>query len=197
MKRYRLLKDLPTFKVGDKYYLNENGDLVLSDGDMYRIVYHHKELDRHPNILKDWFEEIKEIKETDWKPEHHQGYWFVTDYGFVTQSVWANDGIDNARYDVGNCYQTKEDAKHAEKVQIARTKIRRSSDFKPDWDDADQAKWYVAYDHCEKCLYTEVHHAIDQGIIVSYRTDDDAERAMKDLEYEYLLHFGVNFGVEC
>ena len=77
---------------------------------------------------------------------------------------------------------------------IALTKIKRSSDFVPDWNNKKQEKWYVAYDYCDKCLYIDASCVVNRGVIVSYKTEEDAEQAIKDLEPEYLLHFGVEKG---
>lgn len=39
MKYYKLLKDLPTFKAGDLFYISEYGALVYLDGVVYRNPY--------------------------------------------------------------------------------------------------------------------------------------------------------------
>jgi hypothetical protein len=56
MKYYRLTKDLPTFKKGQIFYLNEYGSLVCDEGNI--IAYSWSTIDKFPNILKDWFEEV-------------------------------------------------------------------------------------------------------------------------------------------
>ena len=60
MKRYRLKKDLPTFKAGETFTLwdsIETQGLCRDSDDI--MAYHQKTLDKFPNILTDWFEEIK------------------------------------------------------------------------------------------------------------------------------------------
>lgn len=59
MKRYKLLKDTPAFKAGTKCYIEEAGNMVPCRGISYTIV-HKDQLEKNPNILTDWFEEIKE-----------------------------------------------------------------------------------------------------------------------------------------
>lgn len=63
MKKYILKRDLPTFKVGEDIFLiaAEHGCLWHStDGDhVDRIIYTNSELKAHPEILKEWFMEIK------------------------------------------------------------------------------------------------------------------------------------------
>lgn len=64
-KRYRLLKDLPTFKAGDEFFADEYGSLWLDqsiDGEPNSsrvMAYHGSTIDKFPNILEEWFEEIK------------------------------------------------------------------------------------------------------------------------------------------
>ena len=59
MKRYKLKKDTPAFKAGTECYIEEAGNMVPCRGISYTIV-HKDQLEKFPNILTDWFEEIKE-----------------------------------------------------------------------------------------------------------------------------------------
>lgn len=66
MKRYRLKKDLPTFKAGDEFCINQCGDLVktLPHNNNQQITYGittycAETLSKFPNVLKDWFEELQ------------------------------------------------------------------------------------------------------------------------------------------
>ena len=57
MKRYKLKKDLPTFKEGEIFYLSDNGNLIRESDNI--PAYSWSTIDKFPNILTDWFEEIK------------------------------------------------------------------------------------------------------------------------------------------
>lgn len=189
MKRYKLIKDLPTFKAGNIFYTSERGDLFYDDSNNGIKAYSHKTLEKFPNILTDWFEEIKEM---NWKPKIGDEYWHICTDGIILRSQWRNGSIDNGRYEIGNCYRTKEDTEHAKKVQIARTKIKRSSNFVPDWDNKCQEKFFVYLNHFAK--YLDVGNTVSYntiGQIVFYQTRKEAERAMEELKQEYFLHFGV------
>ena len=68
-KRYfKLLRDLPTFKAGDIMELSTDGCLYFDatknkESRHYKcwiMVYHKNTLEAFPNILTDWYEEIKE-----------------------------------------------------------------------------------------------------------------------------------------
>lgn len=61
-KRYRLKRDLPTFKAGDEFIKYGHGGLVhiRPDGIVGVCAYASGTLEKFPNILTDWFEEIKD-----------------------------------------------------------------------------------------------------------------------------------------
>ena len=64
-KRYRLKKDLPTFKAGDEFFTDPYGSLWLDqeiDGEPNSsrvMAYNHSTLEKFPNILENWFEPIE------------------------------------------------------------------------------------------------------------------------------------------
>lgn len=110
MKRYKLKRDLPTFKAGEIFYLSDAGNLIRESDNV--PAYSWSTIDKFPNILTDWFEEINES--TRWKPEMDQKYYHVGGDGFVYGDTWANgSAVDNGRLDIGNCFQTEEEAERA------------------------------------------------------------------------------------
>lgn len=66
MKRYRLKYELPTFKEGELFHTDEQGNLWLDKGQGGNhwqeevMAYHHKTIERFPDILTDWFAEIED-----------------------------------------------------------------------------------------------------------------------------------------
>ena len=189
MKRYKLLKDTPTIKAGTIF------EERISDFDKLKELVRITPIGTKTvpqwtiqdiNNFDEWFEEIEEM---EWRSKNK--YWYIADCGIVVCNAWRNGGVDNDRYEIGNCYRTEEEARYAKGLQIARTKIRRSSDFKPNWNNRNQLKYYVAYDYDNNCLYICACYYMDGGAIVYYKTKEDAEQAIEDLQPEYLLHFGV------
>lgn len=59
MKYYQLVKDLPTFKKGELFYINDYGQL-MSYKHRNVVAYSALTIKEFPNILKDWFEEVPE-----------------------------------------------------------------------------------------------------------------------------------------
>ena len=144
MKRYKLLKDLPTFKAGDEFYIDSNNDLRLKG--RYIIAYNHYTLEKFPNILKDWFEEIPE-KHERWRGGRGDDYYFINDEGVVCHEIDTNDGMDIYRYNAGIYGRTKEELEAKLKYNVARQVLL---------DDAEGGKfvpgssnnWYNSYCLC-------------------------------------------------
>lgn len=73
MKTYKLKKDLPTFNAGDIFVIAGDGCLYLTGNEDGKytgmgatghwkrpvMAYHKNTLKHFPNILRDWFEEVK------------------------------------------------------------------------------------------------------------------------------------------
>ena len=144
MKRYKLLKDLPTFKAGDEFYIDSNNDLRLKG--RYIIAYNHYTLEKFPNILKDWFEEVPEEHKRR-RAEMGDLYHFINDCGDINYGRDHNNPWDNYRHKTGNYGLTKEELEDKLEYDIARQTLL---------DDAEGGKfvpgssnnWYNSYCLC-------------------------------------------------
>lgn len=188
MKRYKLKKDTPAFKAGTECYIEEAGNMVPCRGISYTIV-HKDQLEKNPNILTDWFEEVNES--TRWKPETDQKYYFIRTSGYVYDSIWTNDSIDDGRFEIGNCFQTREEAERTVEYLKALSVVRgdATSKFTKGEDN-----WRVYYSASTDCLYPDYDHfSIDNGIfgLPYFATEEDAERSIEQHKNEWLTIFGV------
>lgn len=116
MKLYELLKDLPTFKAGDVFYLDSNNNLRQKWPDI--MAYNHKTLEKFPNILKDWFEEIPEGN-MRWRAEEDEAYWNAGSED-PCKYIDYRDSTDSFLYASGNYFKTEEEAEAYKKYLIAR-----------------------------------------------------------------------------
>lgn len=189
MKRYKLKKDTPAFKAGTECYIEEAGHMVPCRGISYTIV-HKDQLEKNPNILDEWFEEIKEP--TRWKPKKDETYYFITNDGKAMDDMWFYDsGVDRNRSEIGNCFQTKEEAEKAVEYLKALAVVRgdATSKFTKGEDN-----WRVYYSASTDCLYPDyAHFSIDNGIfgLPYFATEDDAQRSIEQHKNEWLTIFGV------
>ena len=188
MKRYKLKKDTPAFKAGTECYIEEAGNMVPCRGISYTIV-HKDQLEKNPNILTDWFEEVNES--THWKPELGYKYYLSDSNGSIYDSVWSNDYIDRCRSGIGNCFKTKEEAERVVEYLKALAVVRGdgTSKFTKGEDN-----WRVYYSTSTDCLYPDYDcFSIDNGIfgLPYFATEDEAQRSIEQHKNEWLTIFGV------
>lgn len=149
IKYYRLRKNLPAFKAGTECYIEEAGNMVPCRGISYTIV-HKDQLEKNPNILTDWFEEINES--TLWKPDEDQKYYLLDSNGLVHGSIWADDSVDRIRFEIGNCFQTKEEAEKAVEKLKAWKRLKDSGLKFKDWNKSNYDRTF--------CINAEVEHDV-------------------------------------
>lgn len=188
MKRYKLKRDLPTFKAGEIFYISDSGNLLRESDNI--AAYSWTTLDKFPNILDDWFEEVNES--TRWKPEKFQKYYYVEDDSFVYDDTWANgSAIDNGRFEIGNCFQTKEEAEQVVEYLKALAVVRGDSTSKFA---RDRNSFYVYYDIISNHLAVGVSfYDLENGIfgLPYFATTEDAKRSIEQHKKEWLTIFGV------
>lgn len=189
MKRYKLKRDLPAFKAGTECYIEEAGHMVPCRGISYTIV-HKDQLEKNPNILTDWFEEINES--TRWKPDRSQKYYYLGNSGSVYYDTWANGSpIDNGRFEIGNCFQTEEEAERAAEYLKALVVVRgdATSEFVKYNDN-----WFIGYDPEHKSIDAFCNpYTARNGIfgLPYFATTEDAKRSIELHRNEWLTIFGI------
>lgn len=190
MKYYKLLKDLPTFKAGDLFYISEYGALVYDDGGYGVMAYAQSTLDRFPNILTEWFEEIQEpTNSSNWKPKKGEKYFYINEYGDIECETWNNDDVDNRLMAMGLIRRTEKKCEEARDRRLAEVRLRRTSDFKPDWKN-EKYGYSIFYGPRSKKLFVTIR-TIDGGEIVRYATQEEAEKSIKEHEADWKKYFRI------
>ena len=187
MKRYKLLKNLPTFKAGEIFYLSDTGNLLRESDNV--PAYSWSTLEKFPNILTDWFEKIKEP--TRWKPEADQKYYFSDNDGSVGYNRWDGDHIDRNRLEIGNCFKTKEEAERVVEYLKALAVVRGDGASKFD---KVGNNFCVFYDTTNNYLTMGVEFCdMGNGIfgLPYFATVEDARRSIEQHKNEWLTIFGV------
>lgn len=188
MKRYKLLKDLPTFNEGDVFYLSVLGHLVREKDGV--IAYSKPTLEEFNILDSDWLEELPEEYKR-WRAKEDKQYWFMDDDGEVYDNRDNRDSIDSGRYKLGNYFKTEEEAEKAVEWLKALTVLRDDTKgFKPNWSDPEQEKWFVFYNHNSRCFRSESNFAC-QGGNLYFASDDEANDSIKKHEREWKIFYGV------
>lgn len=199
MKRYKLLKDLPTFKAGQLAYISNRGNLIAgtpeiqetTDYDLILTIYHETTLKKFPNILTEWFEEIEEPTDSiHWKPKKDDEYFWMNSYGETQPDVWDGDSIDSMRLALGMVYCTEEECKEAYERKLAEVRLCKTSDFEPIFE-SEYGGWIVYFDYENRMLDCAKVFSCDRGELVHYATKEDAKKSIKENERDWKIYFGI------
>ena len=186
MKRYKLKRDLPTFKAGDIFYISDMGNLIRESDNV--PAYSWSTLEKFPNILTDWFEEIKP---TRWKPEMDQTYYGISIGSSVFSEYWNDLTVDHDRFNIGNCFQTKEEAEKAVEYLKALATVRGDATSKFV---KGERNWYVYYDTNLNSINSSISCTmLDNGIfgLPYFATIEDARKSIEQHKDEWLTIFGI------
>lgn len=107
-----------------------------------------KEYEERIAKLEKELDELKEVKiEDDEFPKYGQAYWFVGTNGYVVYAYWDNSTTSNYRKDFLRIFKTEKECERYLKIQEAFKE--ESKKFEPNWEDANQNKYYLGYD-CDR-----------------------------------------------
>lgn len=200
MKRYKLLKDLPTFKAGQLAYISKTGNLIAGTPENQKttemgliiMIYHETTLKKFPNILTEWFEEIQEPTDSiHWKPKNGDKIWYLDENGNTNFTYFDEDDSYNlSRFEFGNTYRTSGECEQARERKLAEVRLQRTSDFKPDFENG-EGGWLVFYNHKDRELHTAADPIADSGEPVRYATKEDALKSIRENERDWKIYFGI------
>lgn len=201
MKLYKLLKDLPTFKAGQLAYVSSLGNLMagtpeepeITDTGLNLMMYHRGTLEKFPNILTEWFEEIEQpLDSIHWKPKHGAEYFWIDECGSILPGTFYRDSMyDQQRLTFGNVYRTEKEAEKASERRLAEVRLRRASNFKPDWNNDKQNKWTVYYNHNDKELLIEATAFLQYPSAIYFDTYDSIEKSIKENREDWLKYLEI------
>lgn len=198
MKRYRLVKDLPTFEVGGIFEISKNGNLIkrgecISD---CIVAYAARTLKRFPNILTDWFEEIPEEPKTVWDLKEGDTYYIIVSNTNYLQAPEVESCCFRPALkswvEMGELFLTREDAERAIARQKAEQVLKRDTKgFKPDWNTETQTKYIVYFDHAYRQLSVDYWNTYHSQPSLYFATEEDAIASIKAHPDEWKTYLGV------
>ena len=198
MKQYKLLKDLPTFKAGQLAYISKTGNLIAGTPENQKttetgliiMIYHETTLKKFPNILTEWFEEIEEPTDSiHWKPKIGDRC-FVLENTNIRPTAYTGMLRDYNAWRTGRVFRTKGECEKALDRELAEVRLRKTSDFEPDFKNG-KGGWIVGYDHEDNRLLATPIDYIDYGEPVRYATEEEAKRSIRENRGEWLKYFGI------
>lgn len=104
------------------------------------------ELKKDVNSLE--FDEVK--KGVRWEPQFGDKYFYLSGRGFVQSSAWTNHEYDFQRFNLGNCFKTKQEAEEYKenlliKQQLKDLALELNNGVEIDWENYEQSKFSIYY----------------------------------------------------
>lgn len=139
----------------------------------------------------EWFEEMEEPTDSiHWTPKKDDEYFWMNSYGETQPDVWDGDSIDSMRLALGMVYRTEEECEKARERKLAKVRLRRTSTFKPDFENGNGG-YIVDYDYINKKLECCDCFWNDSGEIIRYETKEDAKKSIEENEQDWKIYFGI------
>jgi hypothetical protein len=193
MKRYRLRKDTPTIKAGTIF------EEVVSDFDgakeLARITPVGAKTNpqwtiRDIDNFDEWFEEVKEPTDSiHWKPRIG-GRCFILANANIRLTSYTGMLRDYNAWRTGKVFRTEEECEKALDRELAEVRLRRTSTFKPDFEN-DNGGWIVVYNYRHHEMSAQHVNFEDAGEPVRYETKEEAERSIEENREDWLIYFGI------
>jgi hypothetical protein len=193
MKRYKLRKDTPTIKAGTIF------EEVVSDFDgakeLARITPVGAKTNpqwtiRDIDNFDEWFEEVEEPTDSiHWNPMIGEKC-FILENANIIPTLFTGKLRDYNAWRTGKVFRTEEECEKAIDRELAEVRLRRTSTFKPDFEN-DNGGWIVYYSYKTKSLFTYRTSSNNAGEPVHYRTEEEAEKSIKENREDWLIYFGV------
>ena len=91
----------------------------------------------------------------------------------------------------GRVFRTKGECEKALDRELAEVRLRRTSDFKPDFEN-DIGGWVVYYDYGCETLAVCGFDCYNAGEPVRYATREEAEKSIEENEQDWKIYFGID-----
>jgi hypothetical protein len=186
MKRYKLLKDLPGIEKGT--ILSEGKSIfgartLITKNDVGPIFISN-------DLTEGLFEEIQEPTDSiHWKPRIGDRC-FILENANIRPTSYTGILHDYNAWRTGKIYRTEEECEKACDRELAEVRLRRTSTFKPDFEN-DKGGWIVVYNYRHHEMSAQYVNFEDAGEPVRYETKEEAERSIEENREDWLIYFGI------
>ncbi len=189
--KYKLLKDTPTIKAGTIF------EEVTSDYDelkeLVRITpigaktspqFTIQDIDN----FDEWFEKMED--NIHYQPRNGEKVFCLNEEGDIYSFTFNDLLSHHKRLAFGFVYRTEKEAQKARERRLAEVRLRQTSNFKPDFEDANGG-WTVYYSYKDKKMNSFFAGYDDAGEIVCYETKEEAEKSIEENREDWLKYFGI------
>ena len=190
--KYKLLKDTPTIKAGTIF------EEVTSDYDELKELVRITPIGAKTspqftiqdiNNFDEWFEKIED--NIHYQPRNGEKVFCLNEEGDIYSFTFNDLLSHHKRLAFGFVYRTIEEAQKARERRLAEVRLQQTSDFKPDFEDANGG-WTVYYSYKDKKLNSFFAGYDNAGEIVCYETKEEAEKSIEENREDWKIYFGID-----
>ena len=90
------------------------------------------------------------VTDVRWQPVLGQTYFYLDAFGNVESINWDFDDIDYYRFNIGNCFKTRQEGEDYRENLLTKQALKDlalelNDGVKIDWDDTNKPKYYITY----------------------------------------------------
>lgn len=136
-----------------------------------------------------------------WKPEDREKYYYIDGYSCVAEDTWEGLEVDIDRFDIGNAFKTKEEAKIAlerarVKTELERYALEHNETLREKWDREGTYQHYsIVFDNETKKISTTNAYFLQEESTTYFTSREIAYNAIEAVGKDRILKY--IFGVDC
>ena len=146
-------------------------------------------------LADDW--EVVEEKKKYWTPKEKEKYFYIEDCMGVSDDRNVQAPIDYCRFNMGNCFKTKEEAEHmVEKLKVIHELQKfayENNEGEIDWKNFNQCKYYLVYDTKDEDLYVDYTiYCKSEPFNIYFTSSKIAKRAIEEIGEDRIKKYYFN-----
>lgn len=194
VKGYTIKADTQNYKWTDEMFEDIKEDKM--DNNTLQINMNNLTDEERATLLS-LVEKANKSESKVWKPEMEEKFYTLFGYGSINELTWLNHADIIKRYEIGNCFKTKDEAKFALERQKVITELKRyaleHNEKEINWNDIGQTKFSLYFCHTSKKILVNVYN-FDQTTFIYFTSRDIAKAAIEAIGEERLkkYYFEVN-----
>lgn len=198
--KYKLLKDLPTWKAGTEFYLKENWSLYWKDGEKEIMVYFSETLEKF-GILnnREWLEEIPQKPKSVWDLEDWDFCYILNESWSIISTVYCSTNDTFAKIISNwNMFLSAEEAQKELEKRNAIQRIKKycwennielaDTDFS---NNINNKKFFIYYNIVNKKFFSDSFvYSICYNIFL-FKNKSDAQKVIENCEDDLKIIFNI------
>lgn len=189
---YRIVEDDGMWGWTDKMFEDKVEDSKMDNNNITVNMENLSQEER--STLLSLIEKANKPKNKVWKPEENEKYYYLYSYGKIEEDTWDNANADRIRYEIGNCFKTREESKFAiERLKVIADLKRFALEHNGeeiDWRKNEQTKYCLCFEHDVNRVginsFYIVQHSSEQ---IYFTSETTAQQAIKEIGEERIKKY--------